>query len=65
MSLHVNKIGGTGPNGEDVVADIHSHGKYEQQYSNNDFSKTDTDDNDAQGIDGYVSTPNGSLQIRP
>ncbi len=38
MSLHVNKIGGTGPNGEDVVADIHSHGKYEQQYSNNDFS---------------------------
>lgn len=50
------------PNGEKVVADIHSHGKYEPQYNNNDFSQDDTDDNDAQGIDGYVSTPNGSLK---
>jgi hypothetical protein len=50
------------PNAEKVVGDIHSHGKYESGYDNNDFSPQDKADNDDQEIDGYVSTPNGSLK---
>lgn len=49
-------------NGEKVVGDIHSHGKFEVQYENNEFSKQDKRDNDKNKIDGYVTTPDGSLK---
>jgi RHS repeat-associated protein len=44
-----------------TVADAHTHGSYDPKYANNVFSKTDTDGNDADKIDGYVATPSGSL----
>jgi hypothetical protein len=48
--------------GEKVVGDIHSHGKFEVQYENNEFSGQDKRDNDKNKIDGYVTTPDGSLK---
>jgi len=50
------------PEGSVVVADIHSHGKYEAAYENNKFSSTDKSDNDKKKINGYLTTPNGSFQ---
>ena len=49
------------PNGEKVVADIHSHGKYLEN-SDNVFNNHDKTDNYNKKIDGYLTTPNGSLQ---
>jgi RHS repeat-associated protein len=45
-----------------AVADIHSHGKYERGYNNDNFSRADKADNRAQHIPGYLTTPNGTLQ---
>ncbi len=50
------------PEGKKTVADIHSHGKYERGHDNDNFSDVDTDGNDRDGIDGYVTTPDGSLK---
>ena len=50
------------PNGETVVATIHSHGKYEKGYLNNEFSEADKDNAKDRSADNYVSTPNGSLK---
>jgi hypothetical protein len=50
------------PDGTTSVADIHSHGKYEKGYFNNDFSIKDKADNDKTGLVGYVTTPDGSLK---
>ncbi|MEY3499760.1 MAG: hypothetical protein RL308_1429 [Bacteroidota bacterium] len=50
------------PKGTTPVADIHSHGGYEPQYDNNNFSPQDEADNRRTGLTGYVSTPNGSLK---
>jgi len=45
-----------------VVADIHSHGKYDKGYENNKFSPQDKDTDRKEKIDGYLTTPNGSLK---
>jgi hypothetical protein len=45
-----------------TVGDIHSHGKYEPQYDNDNFSPTDMADNDRTGYVGYLTAPDGSLQ---
>ena len=50
------------PNGTKRVADIHAHGKYEAAYDNNNFSDSDIKDNDSKNIDGYITTPDGSLK---
>ena len=52
---------GTGWIREDV-ADAHTHGKYLPAYDNNNFSPTDTKDNNKKNLIGYLATPNGSLQ---
>ena len=59
----------SGPNGEQVVADTHTHAQYtgndpdpKNRYDDDHFSTTDTQGNDAEGIPGYVATPNGELQ---
>lgn len=48
--------------GETVVGDIHSHGKYETGYDNNNFSSADKADNDAKKIPGFLTSPDGRLQ---
>jgi hypothetical protein len=53
------------PAGTKAVADVHSHGKYEAEYDNNNFStgpKSDEEDNNNTGLTGYLTTPNGSLK---
>ncbi len=50
------------PEGKEAVADIHSHGAYEEGYDNNNFSPADKRDNERTGLTGYVTTPNGSLK---
>jgi len=56
-------------NGERIVSDIHSHGKFEVGYDNNNFSASDKTGIKADGIalgvsdyKGYVTTPDGSLK---
>jgi hypothetical protein len=41
---------------------MHSHGKYAKGFDNNNLSQAIKDDNDNEGIVGYITTPNGSLQ---
>ena len=50
------------PSGTKAIADIHSHGKYETVYDNNNFSEKDKADNDKTGLVGYITTPDGSLK---
>ena len=53
------------PKGTTPVADIHSHGNAwgeGVEYSDNNFSGHDKDDNDNKKINGYLTTPNGSLK---
>ena len=50
------------PNGEAPDAIIHSHGKYEQGYLNNEFSNKDKWNSYNLKVDGYVATPDGSLK---
>ncbi len=53
------------PEGTTPVADIHSHGNSwgkDVSYSDNNFSGQDKDINDRKKIDGYLTTPNGSLK---
>jgi len=50
------------PAGSKPVADVHSHGKYEKGYNNNNFSKADMADNINYNQIGYLTTPNGSLK---
>lgn len=50
------------PAGSKAVADIHSHGAYEKEYDNNNFSGQDKTDNKSTGLTGYLTTPNGSFQ---
>jgi hypothetical protein len=49
------------PEGTSPVADIHSHGCFEENYINDEISKQDTYGNQKKKIDGYVTTPDGSL----
>ncbi|MDR1762512.1 MAG: DUF4329 domain-containing protein, partial [Dysgonamonadaceae bacterium] len=49
------------PNGEKIIADIHSHGEYISD-TDNDFSNKDKRGNYNDKIDGYLTTPNGSLK---
>ncbi|MFN1219089.1 DUF4329 domain-containing protein [Chryseobacterium kwangjuense] len=51
------------PSNATKTADIHSHGKYEVNYDNNEFSPTDKKDNERTGLDGYIVTPDGSLKL--
>lgn len=51
------------PSNATKTADIHSHGKYEVNYDNNEFSPQDKSDNERTGLDGYVVTPDGSLKL--
>jgi len=48
--------------GKKPVADIHSHGEYEEGYDNNIFSPKDKWNNYNKKIDGYLTTPDGSLK---
>lgn len=50
------------PNGEKREATIHSHGEYDKNYNDNQFSKADKDNSDKRGVDSYVTTPDGSLK---
>jgi RHS repeat-associated protein len=53
------------PEGTTPVADVHSHGNSwgkEVALSDNNFSPKDKASNDAQKVDGYLTTPNGSLK---
>jgi hypothetical protein len=50
------------PNSETIVADIHSHGNDDVNYDDNHFSRTDKTDNNDKKINGYLASPNGSLQ---
>jgi RHS repeat-associated protein len=53
------------PDGTTVVADIHSHGNSwgkDVAYSDNNFSGTDKASNVAKKMDGYLTTPDGSLK---
>jgi RHS repeat-associated protein len=45
-----------------VVARAHTHGSYDAKYDNNNFSPTDKTNAQAQGVNSFVATPNGSLQ---
>ena len=53
------------PEGATTIADIHSHGNSWGKgatFSDNNFSNQDKTGNDRQKIDGYLTTPNGSLK---
>jgi RHS repeat-associated protein len=50
------------PKGKKTVGIIHSHGKYEKDYINNDFSNDDLWYSYNNKADIYVTTPNGSLK---
>jgi len=50
------------PKFEKEVADIHSHGAYEEGVKNNEFSPSDKADNKARKVQGYLATPDGSLK---
>ena len=50
------------PNERKTKAIIHSHGKYEKGYQNDKFSNKDKWVYYNNGVDGYVATPDGSLQ---
>jgi RHS repeat-associated protein len=45
------------------VATVHSHGKYEAGFLNNQFSGADLANSRRRGLNIYVATPNGSLQV--
>lgn len=51
-------------NGEQPEAIIHSHGKYESKYGegNDLFSVKDLNHSDDKKMDGYLASPDGSLQ---
>jgi RHS repeat-associated protein len=60
-SVEVSKA----PEGTTSVADVHSHGNSwgkDVSYSDNNFSGQDKAGNDKQKIDGYLTTPDGSLK---
>ena len=50
------------PKGNRAVADIHSHGKYDEGFDNNNFSNKDKWGNFNAKIDGYLATTDGSLK---
>lgn len=50
------------PDGKTRVATIHSHGKFEGGYLNNEFSQTDKDNAEVRKADNYVATPNSALK---
>ena len=45
-----------------IKAQIHSHGRFEEGYDNNNFSNGDKWVYYNAGIDGFVTTPDGSLK---
>jgi RHS repeat-associated protein len=49
------------PKDSKLEAIAHSHGAYDKDYLNDNFSGTDTRTYDSKNVDGYVSTPDGSL----
>ncbi|MFN8337058.1 MAG: DUF4329 domain-containing protein [Cyclobacteriaceae bacterium] len=51
------------PDGTEAVATIHSHGAYDAKYENNTFSNEDKEKADKEKLDGYITTPNGSLKM--
>lgn len=50
------------PPGTIATADIHSHGSSEAGYSNNTFSDSDKHSNIKNKVNGYLTTPSGTLQ---
>ena len=50
------------PNGEPTAATIHSHGNYDENYYNNNFSAKDRINSVDKGVDAYLTTPDGSLK---
>jgi hypothetical protein len=50
------------PKATKPVADVHSHGKYEKGYDNENFSPQDKSDNKRTGLTGYLATPDGSFK---
>jgi hypothetical protein len=57
-----NVMRSNAPNGEAPEAIIHSHGQYDEGYKNNDFSNKDKWNSYNLKVDGYVTTPDGSLK---
>ena len=45
-----------------TVADWHTHAAYDPGYDNEEFSRDDTDTNDAGGFPGYLGTPSGAVR---
>ncbi len=50
------------PAGKKRVATIHSHGKYEAGYLNNEYSGNDKNNAHYRQADNYLATPDGSLK---
>lgn len=50
------------PEGTIVVAAVHTHGKYLEAFTNNEFSKKDIEGYERVNFDGFVITPDGSLK---
>ena len=44
-----------------ATADYHTHGAFDPNYNNEDFSLGDFRDNARSGLNGYLGTPNGSI----
>ena len=54
--------GSGAPDGTKKAAIIHSHGNYDKDYKNNEFSNSDKQNSYNQEVNSYVATPNGTLQ---
>ena len=52
----------TPPDKKTIKAQIHSHGRFEEGYDNNNFSNGDKWVYYNAGIDGFLTTPDGSLK---
>jgi RHS repeat-associated protein len=52
---------GIAPIGNEVVGDYHTHGAESPEYDDENFSKTDKNGNESDGIAGYLATPSGKI----
>jgi hypothetical protein len=62
IGTHDKVIRNKSPNNEPEIAIIHSHGKYDEDYDNNNFSNRDKWNSYNLKVDSYVTTPDGSLK---
>ena len=53
---------GKWPTGTQNAGDYHTHGAYDPEYDNENFSPGDKEGNDDEGVPGYLATPGGTFQ---